>query len=280
MKKVNTKIFLAALLAAGISSCDEDALGSQGEVEAKVGELYVQAEATGSRIINTVDLALRDPSFIANDSTQVDGAVVERDGASIVIDYRNGTSGSDGVLREGQINLLMSGGTDYMVSGTSLAGTFLNYKEAGKPVTGAFNIANQGNNAFALTLTQLSITDAEDNVFSLSANKTLNWVKGFSTTNDFTDDEYTLSGTSTGTADTITVSASITTPFSYKSACQYRLEEGVLSINLSSSTPNNVNYTGGSVDFLSDDGCNNLYKIILESADGGSVNSTLTFNGF
>lgn len=278
MRKLNSKFFLAGLIAFGFASCDEEnPLGSAGEVESKVGELYILAESTGSRIFNTIDLAMRDNDFITNDTTVIDGAMVTRDGAIIKINYGTGASGSDGILREGEINLLMSGGSDYMASGTSIAGTFLNYKEADKPVTGSFNVANQGNDVFALTLTSLSVTDAEDNTFSLSASKTLTWVDGFSTIGDVSDDSYTLSGTSTGVADTITLTASITSPLSYKSTCQYRLEEGV--INLTMAGPG-VTYTGGSIDFLSADGCNNLYSIELNSVDGGSVNTTLTFTGF
>ncbi len=278
MKKLNSKFLLAGLVAFGFASCDEEGLaGSAGEVESKVGELYILAESTGSRVFNTVDLALRDSSFINNDSTQVDGAVVTRNSASVVIDYGTGTAGSDGILREGEINLLMSGGTDYMVSGTSIAGTFVNYKEADKPVTGSFNVANQGNNTFALTLTTLGVTDAENNTFSLSASKTLTWVDGFSTLNDVSDDSYTLAGTSTGVADTINVSATINTPLSYNSTCQYRVEEGVINITMAGT---GVTYNNGSIDFLSDDGCNNLYTIELSSDDGAFVTSTLTFEGF
>ncbi len=278
MRKLNSKFFLAGLIAFGFASCDEEnPLGGAGEVESKVGELYILAEGTGSRIFNTVDLAMRDNDFITNDTTTIDGAMVTRAGAVVKIDYGNGASGSDGVLREGEINLLMSGGGDYMVSGTSVAGTFLNYKEAGKPVTGSFNVANQGNDVFALTLTSLSVTDTEDNTFSLSASKTLTWVDGFSTIGDVSDDSYTLSGTSTGVADTITVTATINTPLSYKSSCQYRLEEGIINIDMAGT---GVTYTSGSIDFISDDACNNLYTIELNSTDGGFVTSTLTFSGF
>ena len=264
----------------GIVSCDENGLGGQGEAEAKIGELFILAESTGSRIINTTDLALKDPDLAANGTTTIDGANVTKTGNDIVIDYGTGTAGSDGILREGQVSLTMSGGSDYMVAGTSVDGTFNNYKEAGKPVSGTFKVDNQGNDVFGLELTQLSVTDEDDNGFTLNATKTLSWDAGLSTLSDVSDDEYTLSGTSSGTADTLSVTANITSPFIYKGACQYRVEEGVLSITLESSTPNVPTYTSGSIDFLSEDNCNNLYEIKLQNDDGGEVITTQTFSGF
>lgn len=277
MRKLNSKILLAGLVAFGFASCDEEGFGNAGEVESKVGELYILAESAGSRIINTVDLALRDSDFIANGTTTIDGATVSSDGSNISIDYGTGTAGSDGILREGEINLTMSGGTDYMVSGTSIAGSFVDYKEAGKPITGTFNVDNQGNNTFGLALTNLSVTDADDNTFSLSASKTLTWVSGFSTVGDISDDAYTLAGSSTGVADTITVATNITAPLSYNSNCQYRLEQGIIGITL---TGNNLTYDSGTIDFREDDGCDKFYDIALSSTDGGSINTTLQFSGF
>ena len=253
-------------------SCEEDDLfNSVIEYQQALAEYYLEAEAALSNVYTIVDLTARDPNVVAGDTVSVLGAAVYMTGTVINIDYGNGNTGPDGVTRSGLIMVDQTG--DYMQSGGQLDVSFDKYVVGGKDVGGNIVVNNQGNNTFGLTATNF-FTNEE---FDLNANKTLTWNTGFSTDDD-QDDEYLLSGMSTGTDSTNnSITADIVSDLKFRRDCQYAVLGGIVDltfvIDTLSSTPS------GSLDFLEDDGCDNLVKVKVKDGDQ-EVETFVNIEGF
>lgn len=274
MKKV-MYLALGAGLMLSFSSCDEeDPFGIEGaESEMRLAEYFIETEALASRLYTTADRIMRDSLFLATDSTSINGGVVSRDGNTISLDYGMGAAGSDGIVREGVINLVLTG-NDFMQAGSEVAASFDNYTEDGEAVTGSFTLANDGGNIFTFALSDLSIGGE----FSINASKNISWVGGI-LTNTIEDDVFVISGTTAGNelATTNEINAEIGTPVIYDATCEYGILEGTLNITLAG---DELSFTGGSIDFVDSDGCNNVYVVSLSNIDGMTVSNTKVFKGF
>ncbi len=255
-----------------VISCEEgDLFNSLIEYQQKLAEYYLEAESALSNVYTIVDLTVRDPNVMAGDTVSLMGAEVYVLGSVININYGNGNTGPDGITRSGLIMVDQTG--DYTQTGGSLDITFDNYTVNNKPVGGLIEVDNQGNNTFGLMTTDF-FTNEE---FDLNANKTLTWNTGFNTDDD-QDDEFILDGMSVGTdSANSTVTADILTPLQFRRDCQYAVLSGVVdlsfAVDTASSTPS------GSLDFLADDGCDNLVTVKLKDGDQ-ETEVTLQFEGF
>lgn len=276
MKTRSIKL-LAFVAALGFVACDEDdplGTGTATDIEARLGEYYLEAESEASNAYNIVDNALRDSTFIASDSSQVDGATVKRTGSNITIDFGNGVIGSDGITREGSIGVVETG--DYTTTGGAVTATFNGYKKGGKTITGSLGATNNGTDSVTVTVTNFNV----DNKFSFNTNKVLNWQSGFTTLTDLSDDHYLISGSSNGTETGTNNSfmSTVTTALDFDRACQYGIKSGVVDMTLSGDS---VHFDKASVDFLSNDGCNNAATISLtNTATTTTITLTRQFDGF
>ena len=253
-------------------SCEEVGLdGGLIEYQQKLAEFYLEAEAALSNVYTIVDLTVRDPQVMAGDTVSVMGASVFMIGSEINIDYGGGNVGPDGLLRSGLIKVMQTG--DYNTAGGQLDVSFDNYVVNNKAVGGTLTVDNKGNNTFGLVSTDF-FTNPE---FDLDANKILTWNSGFNT-DDASDDEFLLDGISVGTdSANSSLTADILTALTFRRDCQYAVLGGVIdltfSIDTASSSP-----TGG-LDFLMDDGCDNLVTVSLKDGDQ-ETQVTLQFDGF
>ena len=144
------KFALLGLVFVGLTtSCEEDLLDSQVEIQQALAQYYVDAEAALSNIYTIVDLTARNPDVVAGDTVSTLGAAVYMTGTVINIDYGNGATGPDGVTRSGMIMVDQTG--DYNNTGGQLDVSFDDYVVGGNPVGGKITVVNQGNMAFGLT---------------------------------------------------------------------------------------------------------------------------------
>lgn len=280
MKKQAKYLILALGFSATVACEGEDILNGNGEdnLELKLSEFLVEAESNANELYTITDEVLRDSTFRADDSTTINGVVVVKDAATnlITIDFGTGVVGSDGKVRKGIISINQSG-QDFLVTGTKASATFVGFKVDDKPVSGTFSVQNMGNFSFDADFDTISF----DPKFKYSANKTVQWLEGFSTPDSIGDDKYQLTGTSNGVlTDSISasVNATITTAFVFEKACEYGILEGAMDMTF---TGDSLSIQSGDIDFvagdgINNDGCNNIYK--LNFSDGSSA--TLTFEGF
>jgi len=279
MKISNIKFYvIAGFLALTACEGDEDPFNPDGGgFEAKLGQLYVDAEARASNIYNRIDEARRDSVLEASDSTVIDGATVTRTGSDIKINFGNGVTGSDGKVRKGSIDVSESG--DYLVPGGSLTATLNNYSVDDEPITGSLMAQNDGNDSISVTVTNLNYK----NEFNFQSSKTIYWESGFSTINDVSDDRYQVGGSGTGTetAGNNQVVATFVDPMILDKTCEHSILEGVIDLTLSGDS---VNYDGVGVNFIAgdgvnSDGCDNLFRIAVDQ-NGTNVTFTRQFSGF
>lgn len=309
MKKMNYKLMALALVAFAFTSCEEDGLSSLGEIEAAMGELYVEAEGTASQLFKNVDEAMR--KLEAGDALPytIDNASFDEDASNpgtYYLDYGTGTNTRGKVVKGKVMMTIANLQTGYLTPGASITASFDNYFEDDKPVLGSMNVLNQSdatNVIFDQNITGLTIEDntsTEDGgpkAFVLNSTKTLTWLAGAATTNDITDDVYTMAdGANGGTSATYdnsqyTFAINFTSPLKVDNTCQYRVTEGVVALNISTTiNPSPITFTDAGLDFIATDGaddgnggkdgCDKFFKISLSNANGANIEVTRQFNGF
>lgn len=269
-----TKQITALTLASGLillTSCEgDDILGGAAEAQKQLSESYLETEAAVSNIYNLAERVLRETDLQNGDSATVDGALVYQANDLVTIDFGTGIIGSDGLTRTGKLILSETG--DYFTTGGQVALSFEQYTVNEKPVTGQLTVGNAGNNSLQLTATGFGVNGA----FSLDAAKSITWKQGFDTKNDFDDDRFELSGTATGMDSTgNTVNTTIITPLSFDRQCEFGLVSGIIDLSFAVDTSSST----GSLDFISEDACDNLVKISIQQ-EGNTFNFTNQFSGF
>lgn len=309
MRKLNYKLLGLAFLAVSFTACDEEGLGANGEVEAAMGELYVEAESAASRMFKHADEAMRkldagDPlPYTINEATFDEDATTP---GTYFLDYGAGKT-PGGVLTEGKL-IITRTGSNYLTPGSSVGIGFDEYKEAGKPITGsitATNVSDANTTKFELDVAGLTVvgdesTDEDGNTvpgkaLELTSDKTLEWTAGAATLNDISDDVYTLSNTAGGTgtsakydSEQYTFTINLTSPLKIDNSCSFRLLEGVIDLDMSTTIdPSPLAFDKASIDFLAgdganSDGCDGFFEISLENTETGAKVSDLTrqFKGF
>lgn len=269
------KYALLGLVFIGLTtSCEEDLLNSQVEIQQALAQYYVDAEAALSNIYTIVDLTVRNPDVMAGDTVATLGAAVYMTGTVINIDYGNGATGPDGITRSGMIMVDQTG--DYATTGGQLDVSFSDYIVDGNPVGGKFTVVNQGGSAFGLTTTENFYVNRD---FDLNVTKVLTWTAGFASDTDDQDDAYTLSGTSVGTdstSNTLTATIDPLTPLSFARDCEYAVLGGIIDLAFAGDS---LDGTTGSLDFLLDDGCDNLVKVKVVDGDQ-EVETFINIDGF
>ena len=304
MRKLNYKLLGLAALAMAFTACEEDDLTSSGEVEAAMGELYVNAEGTASQLFKNVDEAMRKLS--AGDALPytIDGAEFDADPATAgryILDY-TGVNGAGVSTRGKSVNgevIVMLTGTDYLTPASSVSVTYDNYSEDSKPVLGNIVVTNTGDGtsqSFDMDINGLTIEDntpTDDGgpkAMIMDSQKSLTWTDGDATPNDASDDKYEIadrtggSGTSASyDAGTYGFNITLTSPLKIDNTCQYRLTEGIIDLDISTTNdPSDLTFTGATIDFLAADACDKFFSIDLVNDDTGASISDLTrqFNGF
>lgn len=273
MRKLNTFFKLTAVVAAAFMvSCEdttlEDLLSDQ---DTQVSENYIKTEAALSNLYGIIDRSLRDSTFQASDSATVDGALVVRNGNLVTIDFGNGVEGSDGNTRKGMIAITEN--SSYLTS-ASLDIELRNFSVEDKAIEGSIGLS-QVLNSFELSIDSFSAGE----MVELNATKQVAWVSGFMTFTDDSDDVFHLTGSATGTdlGSNRMLSSNITEIMKYDRSCQYRILEGVIDFNLDGTDSTDAMEV--SIDFLGDDGCDNLAKLKVKQGET-EIELTKQFSGF
>ncbi len=273
----NSKFFAAPLLVAIMAltvACEETSLEDLlSEGDAKVSESYVKTEAALLNLYSTIDGSLRDSTFMANDSAIVDGAKVLRMGSNISIDFGTGVIGADGSTRKGVIEITESG--KYTTPAASLDIALQSYMVNDEEITGTIELDKNGSD-FALIVTNFSA----DQEIEISADKTISWKKGFTTLNNSADDVFDISGTALGVdmTDNRELSTSITEVMNYDRSCDFKVVSGIIELTLQPGD-SIAEMTEAQIDFLANDGCENLAKIKLKQGET-ELEVTKQFSGF
>lgn len=121
--------------------------------------------------------------------------------SSITIDFGpNGITGKNGKIRKGKIIVKFTGG--YKVIGSSISQSFDNYFVNGRKIEGTRSITYQGDTSNMPKWTiqsDLTITKTDGKKLTWSSTRTRIMTAGSSTPLNWYDDEYSITGTATGT---------------------------------------------------------------------------------
>lgn len=270
MKLKTNHLAIAVMAALTLTSCEETENLGFTDAESNLSEKYIAAEAALSNIYRIVDNTMRDSILRATDSTSILGAIVSKTGPSVLVDFGGGVIGPDGTTRSGSISIIET--NDYRMAGGVVVVDLANYSVDNFNVLGNLSLENYGSDSLKLNVTNLVAVDS----FMLDGSKSMSWLQGFETPTT-SDDKYEIRGSAHGIYLTNSLMSNITVPMVIDNSCQHKVLGGVLSLDFQSDSTSAA--TTGGIDFIDDDGCENLARINIKK---GETEITLArqFNGF
>jgi len=228
------KIILMSLSLFFIFSCKKDSTTST--TEADKDKLMVEenslAESNSDDVSIIADDAYNYGKLQARggqggSSIMGDTVRITRVDSTITIDFgTTGVVGRDGKTRRGQIIVTFSNG--FRNVGSSVTHSFNNYYVNGNNIAGSRTITYNGLNASSqpnwTIVSNLTITKSSGGSVTWSSTRTRTMVAGYNTPLNWTDDEYTISGSASGTnSNGGTYSITIGTPLYVQVGCKYIL---------------------------------------------------------
>lgn len=153
---------------------------------------------------------------------------------TITIDYGDGCTGPNGVVRKGKIVTVVNNGKRAL-EGYSRTSTFIDYFVDDLQIEGTRVLTNEGKNdagniVFSEVLTGGKVTKPDGKVLSREFEREREWVTGFNTARFRFDDEYMVTGTTTGIdRKDRAFTRTITAPLHVKLSCRWIVAGTVLS---------------------------------------------------
>ena len=167
---------------------------------------------------------------------------------TIILDYGEGIEDARGKIKSGIIEIVITG--DLSEEGSSKTMTFIDFKIDGNPVAGYRSVENAGVNESGNQLFRVHgeiERSRDEKTIIRSFDRTREWVNGFGTC-EREDDEFLVSGSSTVTIDSRTISRTITIPLRInKSACEF-ISEGEIKVVRPTGETALINFGDGTCD--------------------------------
>lgn len=169
---------------------------------------------------------------------------------NVVIDYGEGCTGLNDIVRSGKIIISVSGPRRETGSVRTL--TFDNYYCNGVKIEGTKSIENMGpNNAgnvvFSVTLTDGKITLPDGRFIERESVREREYVSGYSTINPW-DDECMITGSATGVnLDGLSYTHTITSALYWKAVCRF-IVSGTIKFEVEGIEPFDLDYGDGECD--------------------------------
>lgn len=256
--------FVLALFLIGTAlitaSCNKDRLQTyDGELRSTLDHSFADAEFSAIRTL--VDLEGRADTSIYGKTTgtQTAGlycptstvsAVINGGGsATLTVDFGSGSNCIDGRLRTGKIIAEFNG--FWNQTGSSITVSPDGYTVSGFPVEFDMTIRQNGANASGNLSWDVEVSNAAiytaEGTISWETNRTTEWVGGQDTF-DATDNEYEITGTSSGTSRfQRTFEVEVTTPLLVRSNCP-NVVSGVLNLTPQDLETRSIDYGEGTCD--------------------------------
>ncbi len=158
---------------------------------------------------------------------------------TVTADFGSGCTGTSGIARSGQVQMIFSG--RLTASGTTISTTFTNYTVWGYELQGTFSITNRSTEsalAFETSVANGNVTFPNAVSYTYTGHHVSTQTAGNQTPTDFTDDVYSITGSQTcGSSLGNTLSDTTATPLIKSNDCQW-ISQGVLNF-----TFNNISGT-------------------------------------
>lgn len=260
---------LMALLCTGIfTACEEQDLSSLlDSSNSDLAIAYVGAESEFLDIYNRVELAMRDSVLLATGSTTMDGAAVSMNptNGTLTINFGNtNVLTSDGKARRGSINVANLTPAFLTVPNSVMQVSTNEFYVDDDKTQLYFQTTNRGLSGTAQHFeVDTFALDIENGNYQLRGHKDFYWVQGFTTAFQINDDIYRMEGFSRAVGQSngaeINATFSASSPVTVDRSCTYTVTQGIIDLVVVKSEGNQ----NGSVDFIPEDGCNNLMRVSL-----------------
>ncbi len=233
----NTLKLVAAVLLIGFSaSCRKDkdndndtsSAKNENQAEAYFNELNNIADQVGKtgnisalKLAEDAGTLLSECAIITIDTAENPGVATPN---VYTIDFGTGCLGNDGKTREGIIEITATG--PYLSTGTIITITPQGYKVNGNEVQGYRKVTNLGENSngqptFSVEVNGTILLANNGGTIQWNANRVRTWISGFNTPLLFIDDEFGLSGTSSGTrVNGLSWTSTINNQLLYRHSCR------------------------------------------------------------
>lgn len=168
------------------------------------------------------------------------------------VDFGSSCLGNDGKTRAGKIIISSSG--PYFQAGTVVIITPENYSVNGNQISGTRTVTNLGENtsgqpSFSVVVSGTITLSNDGGTITWNANRVRTWTSGFNTPFLFLDDEYSLSGNSSGTkVNGLNWTSQINTSLVYRHSCRQTVS-GTLTISPENRADRLVNFGSGECDY-------------------------------
>jgi len=219
-----------------------------------VNNICFQAIANGS--ISTYRLGAPENTLLSHCATVTVVPDTAGTGGTITVDFGSqNCQCHDGRYRRGVINIIYTG--HYRDSGTVISTTFNNYyvgKDAGHmfKVTGSKSVTNNGTNSsgninFTIAVNG-HLTNANNVSMNWASTRNREWISGENTPLIWTDDEYLISGSASGTNfEQNTFTVNITNPLKIALNCWW-IKSGTFDLTPAGKPTRTLDYGNGTCD--------------------------------
>lgn len=255
-------MLLAITILVNISACrkkedlDNDTSSTKNESIAEryfneLQDLSDQAAKTGD--LSTFKLSSNEGMLLSNCAVvtfDTLGTVSASNPDTIIIDFGTSCLCNDNKTRSGKIIISSTG--RYRNEGSVITITPDNYFVNNNQILGTRIVTNTGNNSmgqptFSVQVNGTIILANNEGTITWNASRTRTWIEGYNTL-VFVDDEYSISGSGSGTkVNGQTWTSLITTPLVHKRSC-HQIVSGVLQVTPSNKPIRTIDFGQGNCD--------------------------------
>lgn len=268
-------------MAVSLVACEEDDLDDLfDDSSTELAAAYIGAESEFLDAYNRLDMAIRDSALVATGSSTIDGAAVTYDQAlgSITMDFGNtNVLTSDGKARRGKLMINGFSPAFLVTPNAAVSISTDEYHVDDDEIDISFDLTNRGMSGtsqyYEVDTFQVDLDNGD---YLLRGRKDLFWVQGYNTFLDMDDDIYRIEGRSFASEpdDTVSIDATFSSasPMTVDRSCDYVVTQGVIDLIISD---DDESPQTGSVDFIPEDGCNNLMRLTVNG-----ITTTVTMPDF
>lgn len=170
---------------------------------------------------------------------------------TLVVDFGQGCTSSDGITRTGKITYQFSG--KLLAPGTTVSATFASYTVNGYQLEGTYSITNTSSLtavSFVTKVTGGKITFPDANYYTYAGTKTITMTAGMQTPSNLSDDVYSINGSNSfASAAGNTLTDSITTTLTKAYACRF-IQSGIVSFSYNKNINGTLDFGNGNCDSL------------------------------
>jgi hypothetical protein len=259
---IRISMLLAITILVNISACrkkedlDNDTSSTKNESIAEryfneLQDLSDQAAKTGD--LSTFKLSSNEGMLLSNCAVvtfDTLGTVSASNPDTIIIDFGTSCLCNDNKTRSGKIIISSTG--RYRNEGSVITITPDNYFVNNNQILGTRIVTNTGNNSmgqptFSVQVNGTIILANNEGTITWNASRTRTWIEGYNTL-VFVDDEYSISGSGSGTkVNGQTWTSLITTPLVHKRSC-HQIVSGVLQVTPSNKPIRTIDFGQGNCD--------------------------------